>query len=185
MKTCPHCSKSVAEDAIKCPHCEGLVVKDQKALLKIVEDFEGYLLDRGDSLGVGILLGIPESYLPYKKETIEQALEFFMLVYAVELLRTGSAEAEIKFNVYELNFLALAEYFPDKEMLFYDIVISKDDEQAKSNQLSVRLQDEPNIQNFERWSQRMRDNENKYYEKVKQIKLKAEALKEKMSGSEE
>jgi len=185
MKACPHCSKKINDDVIKCPHCGEMVSKDQKALLKIVEDFEVYILGRQDPEQIGILLGIPESQLPYKKETIEHILEFFMLVYAVEFLRTGSAEAEMKFNIFELNYLTLAEYFPDQEMLFHDIVASDNDDLEKCNQLSVRLRDERNIKDFERWTKRMNDNEEKYHAKVREIKLKAEALKEKMAGSEE
>ncbi len=180
---CPHCYKGIPAQSIKCLYCAGLVEKDHAVLRKIVEDFGNYLVGRQDSEGIGILLGIPESYLPYKKVDIEQALEFFMLAYAVEFLRTGSFAAEAKFNLYENNYLSLIEYFPDKEIPFYEIVISPDSEEAKSRQFSEKLKDEQNVRVFESWTKHMYNSEERYYEKVKQIKVQAEALKDKIKDA--
>ena len=182
---CPHCAKNIEPGAIFCPHCEGLIIKDRKGLLKIIEDFELYFASREDPEKFGILLGIPESRLPHKKEIIEQTLEFFMLAYAVEFLRTGSKEAEAKFNNYEIQYLSLADYFPDEDILFYDIVTSQDSDEVKYDQISARLKEPKNIVNFERWTKRMYASEEKYYQKVKAIKAKAEGMKDKMAASGE
>ncbi len=153
-----------------------MVLTDSNQLLEMVNQFDDFVVDCQNNDDTEILLGIPESKLPFTIGDMEDALEFLMYEFGMEYLNTRSEDSRKKLHFCEASYLKLAECFPDDMMVFQDVLSSKNKDE-KNNRLSEHMKDESDVEKFEQWSTRMMENEDKYYKRIFDIRMDANKAK--------